>query len=268
MSLNTFFHQHPVFTRDELLCQLGDMKSGTPNPNTVRALLSYHQGKGHILQVRRGLFASVTPGVDPEQAPVDAYLIAAKSQENAILAFHTALELHGLAYSSFESIQVLSERPLRPWSFRGVTYQPVKVQEALQRAGKTHWGVETMDRFGQDIQVTSRERTFVDVLDRPDLGGGWEEVWRSLETLRVLVMDDVLTYVGFLGNATTAALVGFYLEQHQEGLAVDEGVLRNLEALRPKGAHYLDSTQESRLAKRWNLIVPVAVWKRSWEEPR
>jgi len=81
----------------------------------------------------------------------------------------------------------------------------VKVQEAIQRAGKAHWGLETMDRHGQDVHVTSRERTFVDVLDRPDLGGGWEEVWRSLESLRLLVLDEVLTYLSFLDNATTAA---------------------------------------------------------------
>lgn len=35
-------------------------------------------------------------GVTPERAPVDAYLVAAKSHEGGVLAFHSALELHGL----------------------------------------------------------------------------------------------------------------------------------------------------------------------------
>lgn len=30
-----------------------------------------------------------------------------------------------------------------------------------------------------ELRVASLERTLVDVLDRPDLAGSWEEVWRS-----------------------------------------------------------------------------------------
>jgi hypothetical protein len=34
----------------------------------------------------------------------------------------------------------------------------------------------------------------VDVLDRPRLSGGWEEVWRSLETIPFLDLDQVVQY--------------------------------------------------------------------------
>lgn len=115
--------------------------------------------------------------------------------------------------------------------------------------------------------VTSEARTLVDVLDRPDLGGGWEEVWRSLEGLSLVDGAAVLAYLEHLGNATTAALVGYFLEQHREYLDVHEAILKAIEGLRPKGRHYLDRRAGGRLAKRWNLIVPDSIWERRWEEP-
>ena len=117
-----------------------------------------------------------------------------------------------------------------------------------------------------DIQVTSQARTLVDVLDRPEWAGGWEEVWRSLEGIRLLDLRAVLAYLERLDNATTAALVGFFLEQHQEALGLDAAELASLEPMRPKSKHYLSRTEGGRLAKRWNLIVPERLWRRAWEE--
>ena len=175
------------------------------------------------------------------------------------------MELHGLAYSTFEEVQILVPRNQRGWSFRGVDYRPLRAREALGAAAMT-LGVEPMDRLGMDIRVTSPARTLVDVLDRPDWSGGWEEVWRSLEGLRLVNLPEILDYLEHLDNATTAALVGFFLEQHRETLGVNETELASLEPLRPKGRHYLSRADGGRLAKRWNLIVPEPLWRRTWVE--
>jgi len=265
MSLPLFFGMHPVFTREALVRHLTEQGGREPNPATVRELLRYHQRTGRILAVRRGLFATVPPGSTPESAPMDAYLVGAMGCPGGVLAYHTALELHGLAYSTFEEVQILVPRLVRGWTFKGVDYRPLRAREALGEAAMT-LGVEAMDRLGMDIQVTSQARTLVDVLDRPGWAGGWEEVWRSLEGIRLLDLRAVLTYMERLDNATTAALVGFFLEQHQEALGLDAAELASLEPMRPKSKHYLSRTEGGRLAKRWNLIVPERLWRRAWEE--
>jgi len=267
MSLPDFFAQHPVFTREALVRQLAESSGREPRPGTVRALMSYHQGTGRILAVRRGLYASVPPGSSPETAPVDAYLAGAMGYPQGVLGYHTALELHGLAHSTFEAIQILVPRAQRSWTFRGVDFHPIQPREALGESALT-LEVEYMDRLGFDLPVTSAARTLVDVLDRPDLAGGWEEIWRSLEGLRLVDADAVMGYLERLGNATTAALVGYFLEQHQEVLSVDEPTLKALESMRPRGRHYLDRKEGGRLAIRWNLIIPDAIWDRRWEELR
>ena len=265
MSLPDFFAVHPVFTREELVRHLTETGGGEPNASTVRALLRYHQTTGRILPVRRGLYATVQPGSTLSSASVDAYLVGSLGCPGGVLAYHTALELHGLAYSTFEAVQILVPRLQRGWSFRGVEYRPVRPRESLGDTALT-LGVETMDRQGIDLRVTTVARALVDVLDRPDLSGGWEEVWRSLETLRVVNDVGVLTYLRRLRNATTSALVGFFLEQHPGMLDDSKGTLTHLESLRPKGRQYLDRKAGGRLAKRWNLIVPEFLWQRSWEE--
>ncbi len=45
--------------------------------------------------------------------------------------------------------------------------------------------------------------------------GGWEEIWRSLETVEFFDLDRIVEYVLLLGNATTASKVGYYLEEHR-----------------------------------------------------
>lgn len=265
MSLLTFFALNPVFTREAFVRHLAEEGGREPNPATVRELLRYHQRTGRVLAVRRGLFATVAPGATPEATPVDTYLVGASGCPGGVLAYHSALELHGLAYSTFQEVQILVPRSRRGWSFRGVDYRPLRAPEALGEAAMT-LGVESMDRLGMDLRVTSQARTLVDVLDRPECAGGWEEVWRSLEGLRLVDLREVRGYLECLGNATTAALVGFFLEQHREALGVHETELTGLESMRPKGRHYLNRAEGGRLARRWNLIVPEPLWRRAWEE--
>ena len=118
------------------------------------------------------------------------------------------------------------------------------------------------------ICITGLERTFVDLLNRPDLSGSWEEIWRSLETVEYFDLDKVTEYTSLLGNATTAAKVGFFLEQHRESLMVEDAHLKAFHDLRPRRPHYMERSRRKsgRLVSAWNLVVPEEIIRRSWEE--
>ena len=123
---------------------------------------------------------------------------------------------------------------------------------------------------GVRVRVTSLERTLVDILHRPDLAGGWEEIWRSLESVEFFHVEKVVRYAETLVNPRTSAAAGFYLEQHKEALLVDKDTLGALEAQRLKVPQYLDPAARAggKLIRRWNLLVPPAVRDRTWEERR
>jgi predicted transcriptional regulator of viral defense system len=106
----------------------------------------------------------------------------------------------------------------------------------------------------------------VDLLDRPVFGGGWEEIWRSLESVEFFDIDTMIDYTRLLGNATIAAKVGFYLEQHQKELMVQDKHLNRLQEHCPKQPTYMSRNVSGRLVKKWNLVVSEQILDRSWEE--
>ncbi|HUT03446.1 MAG TPA: type IV toxin-antitoxin system AbiEi family antitoxin domain-containing protein [bacterium] len=266
MKAQKFFARHPVFTSREFAAF--HESEGTSNVRTQESLLAHHTRTGRILRVRRGLYVVVPNGTDPENCPVDPYLVAAKMTNDSVLGYHTALEFHGRAYSLFEQSLYLTSQASRPLTFRSHTFRRVLFPTALRAKGQQNFGVKVAERRGVDVHVTSLERTLVDVLDRPDLSGSWEEIWRSLESIEFFDLDEVVEYALLLDNATTTAKVGFFLEQHREPLMVEEAHLNRLREFRPRGPRYLVRSKRTRgrLVSGWNLVVPEALLARTWAE--
>jgi len=262
MKLDRFFVKHPVFTVEEL-----DEYLGKEN-RTRDSLLAYHRRYGRIISIRRGLYAVVPPGSSPESAPVDPYLLASKMTTDATLGYHTALEFHGKAYSVFNKIYYLCGRNSQPLLFRSYEFISVLVPKALRGHPSELFGLKQYERSGVAIRATNLERTLVDVMDRPDISGSWEEIWRSLESVEYFKLDDVVEYALLLGNATTASKVGFFLDQHRSERNVNDAQLDRLRTLRPRQPHYLDRNNRKggQLVAAWNLVVPDVVINRTWAE--
>ena len=265
-SHQTFFRRHPVFTGDELTAHLASR--GPVRPRTRESLLAYYTRTGRLLRIRRGLYAVVPPGADPASFPVDPYLVASRLTSDSVLSHHTALEYHGRAYSVWQHLVYSTSRPLRTLSFRGQTFRGTSFPQSLRRSGREHFGVLESERRGMALRVTSLERTLVDVLHRPRLEGGWEEAWRSLESVEYFDVDAVVKYALLLGNATTCAKVGFFLEQHRDALMIADCDIRPLRDRRPVQPHYMDQGARGtgRLVADWNLVVPDELLGDSREE--
>jgi predicted transcriptional regulator of viral defense system len=266
VKLNEFLARHAVFTVAELDRYLA--ARGSSNPHTRKALLAYHRARGRIVPLRRGLYAAVPLGAGPGTSPIDPFLVAAQMTPDAVLGYHTALEFHGKAYSTYTRLHYLSGSKSLPLKLQTYEIRRVPAPKALQEKGKEMFGVQHRHRSGVEIRVTSLERTLVDILDRPDLIGSWEEIWRSLESVEFFDLDQVVEYASLLGNATTAAKTGFFLDQHREALMVDGDHLDELRKMRPRQPHYLARGRrgESRWVKEWNLMVPDEILARSWGE--
>jgi predicted transcriptional regulator of viral defense system len=230
-----------------------------------RMLLKYYLGTGRIKQVRKGLYLSVPPG---RPTGADPYLISAKMAADSVVAFHTAMQFHGKVYTVRNDYVCCSHSRVRPFEYNGQAFRAVLFPRALLANGQEMFGVEQAESQGEPLRVTSLERTMVDMLQRPDLSGGWKEVWRSLEMVEYYYLDKVIEYVELLGNSTTAAKVGMFLDQHREQLMVEPSYLERLKTLRPKSPHYIERSYKggSKFLPDWNLVVPDYVSDRRWEE--
>ncbi len=265
MRPSDFFAEHPVFRVEDFLRVHVD--EGGRSRQTSASLLKQHVAAGNLVHPRRGLYATVPRGVQAGDHVVDAFLLAGGHSADAVLAYHAALQFHGRAYSSWSRLHVLTAGRSKPWSWRGVEVVPVLVPVALRSLPGWGGGVVQRRHAGGLVQVTTLERTLVDVLHRPALAGGWEEIWRSLEMVEYFELDAVLEHALRLGSAVTVGRLGYFLEQHRDSLLVEESTLSALERHAPSGPRYLDPGRApGRYFRRWNLIVPERVVERGWEE--
>ncbi|MEO6326155.1 MAG: type IV toxin-antitoxin system AbiEi family antitoxin domain-containing protein [Thermoanaerobaculia bacterium] len=258
-----FFASHPVFTHDEFSAQVSEAAS----PQTRKNVLAYHVRRGRLVRVRRGLYASVPRGVEASSFDPDPYLIATRLAPDATVAYHAALQFRGRTYSVWHRFHFVTATWAKGLSFRGSEFIPVQLPASLRRLPDQGTGVADERHADGTVRTTTFERSLVDLLDAPDLGGGWEEVWRSLEMVEFFDLDAVTAYALALGSALTVARVGFYLEQHRTELMVEDRHLERLRAHAPKQAAYFDPPRKpGKLVKGWNLVVPDYVLRRSWGE--
>lgn len=252
MKPDAFLASHSLFTREELAEALEGRR-----PATIDAHLARWRRQGRIVRVKNGVYVrSEVGGASQPSSLPDFVALASRVAPDAAAAYHTALEAHGCAQSLFERLTFVTWTRVKPVEFLGRRFAPVRPRAPLvDHDGGEPW-VELVDRGGLEVRVTSVERTVVDVLDRPSISGGAEEVWRSLAAVPAIDPEPLIDYVRALGNHTVAARVGYFLDARRSELAVPGETLGELESMRPLQPVYLDRSLGGRLASRWNLIVP------------
>jgi predicted transcriptional regulator of viral defense system len=258
-----FLENHPVFTLEELRDYLGYKNGGRKAYDTIL----YQKKVQRIGVVKEGLYFSIRPGSSTQQTSPDPFLLASKLSDDAMIAFHSALDLLGFGHSLFSTFYYLTNRFRPAFRFRGSHFRSVVTPEKLRKKSQQSFGTEKVERVGLKVTVTGKERTLVDCLDRPQYCGGFEEMYRSLEKMPYLQFEVLMKYLELREQKKLYATVGFFLEQHRETFHVQESLLQNLERNKPATAVYWDRSKKGgKYFKRWNLVVPEAVVERSWEE--
>jgi len=253
MTPAVFLATHRLFTRDEFAVVV---RSRGRAEATVDSHLARWRRQGRITRIKRGVFARVDPRPAAEGASPDFIALASRMAPDAAVAYHTALEAHGHALSVFERLTFVTWTKAKPSSFQRRRFVPVRPPSPLLAANRGEPWIERADRAGIEIRVTTLERTVADVLARPDLAGGIDEVWRSVFSVTALDLGALEEYVTLLGSGTLVAKVGFFLEARREELVVPAPLLERLRARVPRGPVFMERSRGGRLVARWALIVP------------
>ncbi|MDP2956002.1 MAG: hypothetical protein Q8N53_06255 [Longimicrobiales bacterium] len=252
MKPEAFLACHSLFTRAEFAAVV---RSRGRTETTADAHLARWLRQRRIARVKQGVFVRIERD-DPESSSPDFIALASRMAPDAAVSHHTALEAHGYAQSVFERLAFVTWTKVKPTTFRGRRFVPVRPRAACLTADRGERWIERAERAGVGIRLTNPERTVADVLDRLDLAGGVEEVWRSLLSVPALDAASLEEYVAVLGNRTLAAKVGYFLETRREDLVVPRRVLDRLRASLPHAPVFFDRHSGGRLIPRWSLIVP------------
>jgi len=96
MEYNNFFNSHPVFTIEELRSAVN-----SKNIKSIYNNLKYYLNKNRIRSVRQGIYYVIPEGSQPDKFYPNNILVASCLSKDAVLAFHSALEVMGYGHSLF-----------------------------------------------------------------------------------------------------------------------------------------------------------------------
>ena len=212
--------------------------------------------QGKLLHPQRGLYIAVPPTmINDSSFQPDRYLLASKLQLPYYLGYHTALELHGCAYSSYNTMYTVVpyEKKFRPFSFKQIVYQPVFTSHP-------NLGVKKILHKNQKVCLSSPSRTFLDCIDRPDYAGGWEECLKSLQGLSGVTVQELKQLLSAIHKDILYRKTGLVLDLYA-GNPYYMDVLKDLQSFLEKrigdSPIYINKGSKSTLNTTWNLYVPV-----------
>ncbi len=230
-----------------------DLYQAFKHENQKKTLYNYlYAGlkKGYIKPIKRGLYYVAFPAGEVSNIIQDPFLVVSKLAKDSVLAFHSALELHGAAYAHSQRVYFYSKTQTRRFELMGVEYVPVQK--------KVTWGVTTLEREGHTIKLTDRERTVLDCIDVTDYAGGLEELIKSLDLFPSVDFKKVETYLKKADKLILYSKVGFLFENFKDRWHVPEKFLNEIERkIAGKEARYFCTQKgNGKFVSRWRLIVP------------
>ncbi len=210
--------------------------------------------QGKVEKIKSGLFYGRNVYLDKIDIP-NKYLIGSKIRPDYYFGYHTALELLGSAQSIHNGcyVSVNANRRFKKFIYSHYQFNPVVTSDLSLE-------IETRTIEKNEIRVSSPSRTFVECIHRPDLGIGYEEIYKSLESLGGVDIGSVQRSLKLYGNDILLRSVGFFLEELKERSPyyshIEEKDLNIIEKQVGPGRSYLIRGQKGEYVSRWRLYIP------------
>jgi predicted transcriptional regulator of viral defense system len=240
-----FAQSATLFTLEEARERYKKDKRNRSLLNLLQRLKKQHR----VRQIANGVYAGAFAA-----APLNRYRVPVALRTDAVVALHSALEFHGVANQTFQTVYYFSARLRKDVIFDGVTYHAVVPPRALRAASQHLFQTE---QGAEHVLVTGRERSFVDCLLFLDYSGGLEELDKSLAMFPSFDFDAALAYLKLLRSPWLYSRLGFFLDRHADKLFF-RGKARDrfLQKL-PRSVAYLgDKHPNQHWVPTWKVMVP------------
>jgi predicted transcriptional regulator of viral defense system len=233
------------------VCSLKELLTIFNNYDSTRSIMSRLVKKGYALRVHQGVYAGIPTEYLDQGCEVDRYLVShIVGGSNGTIAFHSALELHGVANSYFNTVYYMRKGYIRPFMFQGVEYQFINT--------KYLFGIMHVIREGISVPLTDKERTILDCFRMPEYCGGLEESIKSIMTFNSIDEEKMDRYLNLFGSPGLTQRIGFILSYLKDHLSITDNFLNSLRSSVTKKTFNLVPGKGStgNYVKEWNLIIP------------
>lgn len=133
------------------------------------------------------------------------YVIGNFLAGDGVIAYWTALNMHGLTEQFPNTIFVQTVRQKRPVTVFGVSYKFIKVKKEKLT------GVEMQGYGNNQFRITDKEKTIIDCFDLPEYSGGFEELIRAFVSTE-LDAKKMIVYCEAINNISAVKRMGYLAE--------------------------------------------------------
>ena len=211
-----------------------------------RAVIKYLLKKGYWKVLKKGLYQNTA------FHDVNKFILGSKLFKNGVISYHSALEVHGLAQSVFNTVHILiaNIQNVEQSVINGITYQPVK--NTITK------GVIKVPIGQNQVLCIDQERTIIDCIDKLKYVGGLEEYFKSISSISYINEKRVIDYLDAYDKAALYHKVGFVLDHFKNQWKISEYTLRSIEnGISKKKAVFLEpKSKKVVFVKKWNLLIP------------
>lgn len=234
-----------IFTSEELLSCFDTQSQAYYWANSARK-------KNNIIMIKKGLYAAVNPATGLPY--VSKFMVASNLTQSSCVAYHSALEYHGLANQVYNNVYVSTVERFVKFDFMDTEYEPVKFNFP-----------EGIDEVisSVNIRVTDVERTVVDCIDNLRLAGGIEELLNAFAFIKKLDENKLVQYLKLYNTKVLYQKVGYILRQYAEEFHLSENFFSECRKHIGKCCFYfLKDTLtfgETVQSLEWNIMAPVSL---------
>ncbi len=225
-------------TTDEIL------KKFQGKREVLHTVLSRLEKKGWIERIEKGKYMIIPLGAEKGRYTLNEFVIGSLLVNPYCIAYWSALHFYGLTEQIPNTvfIQTTARKKKQKIEIFGVEYRIAKIKETKFFGIRKEW-IE-----GTQINITDKEKTIIDCLDKPQYCGGVIEVAKALKNSN-LDTRKLLGYSRQVGNSGVIRRLGYLCDFLGINIDIPEVKTRNYLLLDPTMPH------EGLKNAKWRLII-------------
>ena len=221
------------------------------SPENRKQLVFRLKKKNILTPVKRGAYVFSPLEAGPKGTGVDELLIPPLffSRKNYYIGYSTMFNYFGLTDQLFQTVYVLNTSRRMERIICGISYKFLRIPENRM------YGLETIKVKESDVNISSKERTLIDLLYFNKPVGGIDSAAAIFSRVVQEKKCDIKKLVGYAAcfpNRTTRKRIGIILE----GLGFSSAALRPLiKSVKDTSITSLSGSRQGIVNKKWRVIV-------------
>lgn len=204
-----------------------------------------------LLPIKRGVYLFSPLEAGPQGTGIDELLIPPLffTKNNYYVGYSTMFNYYGFTEQLFQTVYVLNTSISSERLICGLSYKFIKISKNRM------YGLATIKVKGTDVNISTKERTLIDLLYFNKSVGGSDSaanILREIVKKNKCDTDKLIEYAAIFPNIKTRKLIGVILE----GLGVCESNLKPLaKSVQKTAISSFSASRKGKLNKKWRIIV-------------